>query len=451
MAIIISSKNIYDLNNDKIVKNKYDKINYTIKDIIINKNQTGNFASFNGNLLSKEATNVIEGYFTYSYNLLSYSPSINFDENVIVLDKKQNDYYYHISGSNKYMRGFLCLKLGINSNNVFINNITNATITATCEKYQNNFLGSDGTLFRKVSGESLSINPLSTQSTINNVDDMYNACISAGINGNGYYYICSSPQSFNYFEMYLFIITKQLYNSAELGGVITSVNLSFNDVMYDSNDINMLYGNGNNEIDYTTGSTLSQSNYKNIDLSNITTVEISGSSFRVKITNSQISKTIVNVTRTVHLSPTYDDVTQYYSLIINENENYSSYIQLFDYTLNTSTYEITSSVCKEEQQTKLIKHIYDKYKDGLETAIIKCSINKYYNQDGSIAISDIDSSKNMYFNIGDIVLPMYNNKGVEEYMSKYEDNSPKLYKVTGVNIIYDGVVMQELTLQEYKN
>lgn len=57
----------------------------------------------------------------------------------------------------------------------------------------------------------------------------------------------------------------------------------------------------------------------------------------------------------------------------------------------------------------------------------------------------------MAFNIHDEVIPMvFGADGKDKPMSKYQDGSPKVFEVTGSNIIYDGAVWQELTLLEKK-
>ena len=54
------------------------------------------------------------------------------------------------------------------------------------------------------------------------------------------------------------------------------------------------------------------------------------------------------------------------------------------------------------------------------------------------------------FDIGDNTIPMV--RGADGYdvpMSIHQDGSPKIFKVVGRKMIYDGAVWQELTLQEY--
>lgn len=90
------------------------------------------------------------------------------------------------------------------------------------------------------------------------------------------------------------------------------------------------------------------------------------------------------------------------------------------------------------------------YEKGKETATIRCSINDYYDyESGEKVISIEDTSLPMSFKIYDKVIPMvYNSKGADEPMAKLKDGSPKVFKVLGRRIFYDGAVWQELYLQE---
>ena len=67
----------------------------------------------------------------------------------------------------------------------------------------------------------------------------------------------------------------------------------------------------------------------------------------------------------------------------------------------------------------------------------------------TLAISTKDKSKPMTFEIGDEVIPMiYTANGKDEPMSKKKDNSPKVFRIVGREMIYDGAVWQIIYLQE---
>lgn len=87
------------------------------------------------------------------------------------------------------------------------------------------------------------------------------------------------------------------------------------------------------------------------------------------------------------------------------------------------------------------------YKEGKENATVLCSISNYYDESGEIAVSD--NGQKMCFEIGDTVIPMvYGSDGKDSAMSRYRDGSEKVFVVVGTKFIYDGAVWQELTLQE---
>lgn len=91
-----------------------------------------------------------------------------------------------------------------------------------------------------------------------------------------------------------------------------------------------------------------------------------------------------------------------------------------------------------------------KYKDGKETATIRCSIGDYYDYNsGDKVISADNSTGKMSFKMYDQVIPMvYGADGIDHPMSTYQDGFAKVFQVLGSNIYYDGAVWQELSLQE---
>lgn len=95
----------------------------------------------------------------------------------------------------------------------------------------------------------------------------------------------------------------------------------------------------------------------------------------------------------------------------------------------------------------LANNILDQYAKGKETATLLCSISDYYNENGEKVI-DTKTNK-MSFRLHDEVIPyVYGADGKDKPMSKNQDGSAKVFEVVGSNIIYDGAVWQELTLQE---
>lgn len=88
------------------------------------------------------------------------------------------------------------------------------------------------------------------------------------------------------------------------------------------------------------------------------------------------------------------------------------------------------------------------YINGKETAVIRCSISEYKDENRIVKIDPKTSTK-MMFAIGDEVIPMvYTANGIDRPMSIYKDGSKKVFRVVGMNPYYDGAVWQELTIQE---
>lgn len=98
-----------------------------------------------------------------------------------------------------------------------------------------------------------------------------------------------------------------------------------------------------------------------------------------------------------------------------------------------------------EKENSLIKNYNTtlaEYQNGKETAEILCSISNYYDESGKGKISTEEATLPMTFNIGDEVVPMVmNSLGKDIPMSK-----SKTFEVVGVDFIYDGAVWQKLTL-----
>lgn len=104
----------------------------------------------------------------------------------------------------------------------------------------------------------------------------------------------------------------------------------------------------------------------------------------------------------------------------------------YDDTVN----EVENSLIKNYNTTLA------EYQNGKETAEILCSISNYYDESGKGKISTEEATLPMTFNIGDEVVPMVmNSLGKDVPMSK-----SKTFEVVGVDFIYDGAVWQKLTL-----
>lgn len=93
--------------------------------------------------------------------------------------------------------------------------------------------------------------------------------------------------------------------------------------------------------------------------------------------------------------------------------------------------------------------IINQYQNGKETVELLCSVSNYFDENGDQKIFDNGAGK-MFFENGDIVLPMnYSAQGVDVPLSLIKGRTPKIFSVVGSKMIYDGSVLQRLYLQEY--
>jgi hypothetical protein len=110
-------------------------------------------------------------------------------------------------------------------------------------------------------------------------------------------------------------------------------------------------------------------------------------------------------------------------------------------------------------ETSLAEHISNnilqQYQKGKETATLLCDINDYYEYDESATNNkgektiSVENSNRMSFRCHDIVIPMVRNEdGNDIPMSRYNNGSPKQFSVISIKKIYDGATWQRLTLQE---
>ena len=152
----------------------------------------------------------------------------------------------------------------------------------------------------------------------------------------------------------------------------------------------------------------------------------SGASF--KIENTTFTALVVNAT--VSVQSKLLDLSNTKAETIGEQSKKTFAIEASELNQDKTLYkgQIASVVLANE--------IIADYKNGKETATIRCSV------DESLRIYDI----------GDEVIPMvYGEDGKDRPMSLYKDGNEKVFRVVGTKFIYDGAVWQELTLQEVTN
>lgn len=107
--------------------------------------------------------------------------------------------------------------------------------------------------------------------------------------------------------------------------------------------------------------------------------------------------------------------------------------------------------CYEQKPlyAKNSQDVISRYQNGKETIELLCGINDYYNEWDIKQISSNGELEKMTFEIGDIVIPhKFNAQGFDEPISVYNNGNPKMFEVVSVEIIYDGSTMQKITAQE---
>jgi hypothetical protein len=101
---------------------------------------------------------------------------------------------------------------------------------------------------------------------------------------------------------------------------------------------------------------------------------------------------------------------------------------------------------------KLLKEVYERYKGGKETATLLCGVDKYYDLESQTIIIDPEAESEEIpplFKKYDIVVPFIKSNNGEIPLSKNADGTAKTFQIIGVNIKYNGVLKQEIVIQEY--
>lgn len=100
---------------------------------------------------------------------------------------------------------------------------------------------------------------------------------------------------------------------------------------------------------------------------------------------------------------------------------------------------------------KFVAEVFDRYKNGKETATLLCSVGKYYDLDGNLVVDaeNEDSSIAPLLKKYDIVVPYVMTSRGEAPLSTDASGNPKQFQIIGVNISYNGIPRQEIVIQEY--
>lgn len=95
-----------------------------------------------------------------------------------------------------------------------------------------------------------------------------------------------------------------------------------------------------------------------------------------------------------------------------------------------------------------LKNIIKQYKNGKENILLLCSISDYFDEELNKVI-DIKSNDKMTFNIGDIIIPFrFNENGKDVPISKLKGEAKSFEVISSKISNKDGVVLQEILAQE---
>lgn len=162
-------------------------------------------------------------------------------------------------------------------------------------------------------------------------------------------------------------------------------------------------------------------------------------------------------------STTYPYATYLYTngnMVITGNYYESEGQEDFSYTTNASA-SVTSLPSNDlilntttEGQSQLAKnnlnYVKKRFSKGLETAVLRCSLDNYYDTSAQQTISKNVSGRRT-FKKYDIVLPYVIKNGIKTPFSTHADGSAKTFQVVGIRYSNKGVVWQDLYLEEYVN
>ncbi len=115
--------------------------------------------------------------------------------------------------------------------------------------------------------------------------------------------------------------------------------------------------------------------------------------------------------------------------------------------LQTSNYDVSGTNANAIEEN--YRNTLNAYKNGRETATLLCDIGEYkYYEEDMLAISTKEQGLPMTFNVGDEVIPMVYGANGEDFPMSQKDGVPKVFVVSSVKPYYDGAVWQQIEIQE---
>lgn len=100
---------------------------------------------------------------------------------------------------------------------------------------------------------------------------------------------------------------------------------------------------------------------------------------------------------------------------------------------------------------KFIAEVYDRYKNGKETATLLCLVGKYYDLGGNLVVDadNADATIAPLLKKYDLVVPYIYTSNGEVPLSTDKYGNAKQFQIIGVNFRYRGIARQEIVIQEY--
>lgn len=412
MAIIIPSKNIFSINNPKVVKNQLKSISINPNDV---KRKDG--------IKTREVVNFIQDsksyYDNYSSNDVStHTNSLRYESSIDLVYMGEDDYgYNYIELQNEDAKSYIT-----NCNLSFDNSSSYAKVTPKTAPTNLTF---DETL----------------------KDDFSKVYQTDGFNGSFSYTQTGVWESgiIGIGNVPFKIEILAWFNKANFTFSSTVINTDTNDILvstmqtYQVNTIEVLEEGSSFKFKVRTPTSIGI-NWKFFKNDGKETFSGMFNGTKISINISDIKLSIEKTISTLN-------VNQSSAIVIGDSENTDDRLNLGGNKLiQLDNEQISDSIINNYNDT------ISQYSNGKEIATILCSINDYYDTYGNKIIAKDQSTGKMLFDIYDEVLPMVSQPSHPNVpMSLLPNGNAKTFSVLGSRIYYDGAIWQELTIQEYDN
>lgn len=491
MAIIIPSKNIYNINNPKIRDNSLNAV--TVKQTVVSPHNEFDTNVYNESFDAKKAathytqnpipkdikSNLVgstELWQSYNVAVSSIIGSLKYVQKTIKIPILSDNYYINSLKLGKDENGSPNIKVshrgtikkgsaigdvtltGLSINNVSVG-VSNPTINTTEENVLINY-ASMSPITNPVQLSGSNIANVSISLALGNLSEITTANYVVE-NGIEYYMLSLSILSNLSIYKISLIDSYTLYFSTNTGSntqtftdlpvvyeeyIPDTIEVTFygNTIGISLDDGSVTYGSGNNPYSLE-GNELIQNSAK-----------VNNKSLTQHLADnilSQYNKGKETATLLCSISDYYDESG---TLLIGipKKQEYSIYAE-YDNGLGKSTITIYS-YGKYYPFDLSVKIEYQRNNGNYGTTEIILASGTTENsqtlllaQLQSVRVVSVVANVRMNFKLHDKVIPMINNSdGYDKPLSYYEDGTPKVFDVVGSNIIYDGAVWQELTLQE---